>query len=124
MNINNSTIVHDGDKLCLISNEAPVPAPPLAPSCPPELENWQPTSAQVAWFSNLINLMREGGLWQVQASGAQYQVNKKDRSLVLLRGKIDEWHWMNVKTCAKLGYKVLVAAELSTGAGKSYSAGV
>lgn len=123
MDIKNCTIVHDGDKISLISKEAPKPAPPLAPTCPPELENWKPQQHQIAWFQRMIGLMRDGGIWQVPASGAQYRVSLTDKTFVLIKGKIDEWHWMNVKTLAKLGYKVFVSVELSTGAGKSYSTG-
>ena len=90
------------------------------PNDPPWSPNWQPSPYMLAWFSNLLRVMKDGALWGVPGSEQMYRIDKKNKTLILIEGDPhDELHWhdKNIKTLAALGWKVKVASEKEKGAG-------
>jgi hypothetical protein len=71
----------------------------------------------LAWFSNLLRVMKHGAVWGVPGSTQVYRIDKKNKTLILIAGDPhDELHWhdKNIKTLAALGWKVKVALENSS----------
>ena len=66
----------------------------------------------LAWFRNLLRVMKDGALWGVPDSKQMYRIDQKNKTLILIAGDPhDELHWhdKNIKTLAALGWKVKVA---------------
>ena len=90
------------------------------PNDPPWSPTWQPGPFVLAWFRNLLRVMKDGALWGMPGTQQMYRIDQKNKTLILIAGDPhDELHWhdKNTKTLAALGWKVKVALEKIKGAG-------
>lgn len=92
---------------------------PIMPTRPRWLDRWEPRSVDVQFFVTLFAGMKDGGEWEIPRTGSRYRIDKTDKKLILVKGKIDEWFWKNAKTMPKLGYAVIVDKTISDGSGKT-----
>lgn len=91
---------------------------PAAPTKPFWYARWEPTPQMIEFFRAMLAQLNWLSIWQVPATGSVYSIDKERKTLTLIKGQPDEWHWKNVKTLGKLGYRVLVVQEGGTGSGK------
>jgi hypothetical protein len=124
-------------KYTLIGDSKPQPRPALATGQPPWFSAWEPTPEMVDFFRLLFASVRSSGRvfdwhlldwvecpveWRVPASGNLYHIDTERRKLILVEGAVDDWHWLNIKTVAVLGWAAeLASKKADTGAGKTFS---
>lgn len=113
-----SKIVHIGDLTFLIGDHSAADVP-LEPQRPRWLDHWEPRRADIEFFRIMLIDMKDGGIWEVPATGAVYKLDKTAKTLTLTKGPVDEWFWKNVKTLPRIGYRVIVNKTQADGSGKS-----
>jgi len=52
-------------------------------------EQYVPTKEDYDWLGNLLNSLRDGGVWGLPENNAVFQVDKKNRVLTLIDGPRD-----------------------------------
>lgn len=109
----------DGKRTFRMGNQQQLDDVPLVPTRPRWLDRWEPRSVDIQFFATLFAKMVDGAEWEIPRTGSRYRIDKTDKKLVLIKGKIDEWFWKNAKTMLKLGYAVVVDKTASDGSGKT-----
>lgn len=126
-------ITIEGGETILVGDMTPRLPPPLMADPPFWLDHWAETSEEARkafpWFARMIAALKmpvvEGTkrtlpLWHVQATGSVYTVDRERRTLTLVKGKPDEWHWKNYAVLRRMGYSVeMRPIEMTIGAGKT-----
>jgi len=83
---------------------------------PAWLKAWVPNSEQIRWFQEFIAKAHTGTIWHVPATNAEYRIDKEAKTFTLTAGDpTDDWHWMNKKLLAMLGYTIQSANWYGTG---------
>ena len=116
--LGNYEVVEVGGARILVGIDSGVAYVPVEPNKPFWFNMWEPTPQMVEFFRSMLRLLRPLTPWHVPATGNVYIIDKERQTFTLVEGKVDEWHWKNVKTLAKLGYRVLVVQQSDTGSGK------
>jgi hypothetical protein len=70
--------------------------------------DWEPDESAKRWAQSLVNKLKDGGIWIVEATGARYVLNKTAKTLTLTNGITDHPHERNVKAFDAIGYKVVI----------------
>ncbi len=73
--------------------------------------SWTPRPSDVAWARNMVETMKQGGLWAVPMNGAVYRFDKATKTLWLVEGPKDDVFDKNVAAFGKVGYRVAVSDE-------------
>jgi hypothetical protein len=74
--------------------------------------NWQPQPHMVAWFAQLLRVMKDGAVWAAPGSQQVYKIDHQAKTFTLMSGNPNDpnhWHDKNKKTLPHLGYTVLDA---------------
>jgi hypothetical protein len=66
----------------------------------------------LAWCRNLVRIMTDGGTWGIPRSGIVFQVDKKNKQLVMTVGEPDNEDFIATKRVFKqIGWGVITLAE-------------
>lgn len=72
-------------------------------------ETWEPSPHVIAWFQNMLRMLKPMGEWVVPATGQVYEIDKPNRTVTLVAGGVndpDHWHEKTKAVFQKLGYTV------------------
>ena len=70
------------------------------------INNWQPTSSDITWTRNLVNMVKDGGRWCVPVTGTVYRIFH-DKKLAVTNSEIsDVTDKRIVKVFHKMGWTV------------------
>lgn len=75
---------------------------------------WQPRPSDIEWTRNLIDKMRDGGIWGIPMNGSVWKFDKTNKALICVHGKVDDMFHMLTTVCKHLGYTTRLALESLT----------
>lgn len=76
----------------------------------PHKLDWEPEPEQLEWFRKMIDLLKDGGTWDVPSTGHRYQVDKKNKTFKLIRDAEkdpDNWHEKNRVILSRIGWHMI-----------------
>jgi hypothetical protein len=115
---NKYKIVEVGGARILVDTDTTKHYVPLEPTKPFWFDAYEIEPHMLIFFSTILAALNTFGFWRSPSTGNIYSIDKQRKTFTLINGELDEWHWKNVKTLPKLGYRVLVVQEATAGAGK------
>jgi len=81
---------------------------------------WEPDAKQIAWARRLVQQIKDGGTWEIPATGNVYTFHHGPKEVHLISGKVDDWHHKNVILFSKIDYKVIDARKGSDTFGQTF----
>jgi|PlaIllAssembly_1097288.scaffolds.fasta_scaffold249197_2 hypothetical protein len=54
------------------------------------MNNWQPRPSDIAWTQNLIDKMKDGGIWGIPRASSVWRFDKTNKVMVQIYGDADE----------------------------------
>jgi hypothetical protein len=73
------------------------------------LENWEPDQEDIQFVAQLIRTVKDGGVWGVPQNGQVYRFNHRDKTITLIKGRVDFITHRTRVIAAKLGWRVVIA---------------
>lgn len=75
---------------------------------------WQPRPSDIEWTRNLIDKMRDGGVWGIPMNQSVWKFDKTNKALICIHGKMDDMFHKLTTVCKHLGYTTRLALESLT----------
>lgn len=66
---------------------------------------WTPRQSDIDWTHNLINMVKDGGVWAVPMNGNIYRFNKVTRTVSMVQGEADDLHQRFLVCLKALGWQ-------------------
>jgi hypothetical protein len=75
-------------------------------------QNWQPRPSDIAWTQNMIDGLRDGGIWGIPANRSVWKLDKQRKVFVCIHGpKNDDMFHKITVCCRACGYATEHAPE-------------
>lgn len=77
--------------------------------------NYRPTASDIAWTQNLIDKMRDGGIWGIPRCQTVWRFDKTNKILVCIHGDYNAPDSLALRTiCPMIGWKTMLKHEAMT----------
>ena len=68
---------------------------------------YEPQPSDLVWLKDLLETLKDGGIWAVPCSASTFKINKQDKTLTLLAGDINNpTNQRTVAVAAAMGWSV------------------
>ena len=68
--------------------------------------DWEPSESDLTWTTNLIGMMKQGGIWALQSCPSIYQLDHGSKNLTTVVNGDTNLHKRIVKVFSVLGWTV------------------
>jgi|TARA_B100000809_G_scaffold256832_1_gene297393 hypothetical protein len=70
-------------------------------------DDWEPRESDIAWSSNLIRIMKQGGMWALKDWPSVYKFDHANQRLITIKNGDADMHAKIVKVFGKVGWTVV-----------------